>query len=203
MVSKKEYNPYNFLLWPSEYRKIPYFYSEALKKNLRPYLELPLINTSLQEYVNQILRTVNSETLPFMSELTMRIQTDFTLETREVGEPNSANETFNSKKGSCRDLAWMQIQLLRHIGIASRFVSGYYFIQTENPIYELHAWTEIFLPGAGWIGYDPSNGIKTTDRYFPLCASANYQNTMPVTGSVRGKATSILKTDLQINLRKA
>ncbi|UOY07220.1 transglutaminase family protein [Muricauda sp. SCSIO 64092] len=202
VLSTKEYNPFNFVLWPSLYGRLPFRYSQPLMGYLKPYLEVGQIHKSLQRYVNQILDTVNSDTMSFLSAFTTQIRSDFTVEAREVGKPNSPNNTFDSKKGSCRDLAWMQIQLLRHIGIASRFVSGYYFIRTENPIYELHAWTEVFLPGAGWIGYDPSNGIRTTDSYIPLCSSAHHENTMPVTGSIRGKATSKLFTKLNIHLLK-
>ncbi|WP_422860732.1 transglutaminase family protein [Flagellimonas sp. S174] len=200
VLSTKGHNPFSFILWPSPYKRIPFLYSQQLMRYLKPYLEVGQINKSLQQYVNQILDAVDSDTISFLSGFTIGIQSDFTVEARELGKPNSPNDTFNSKKGSCRDLAWMQIQLLRKLGLASRFVSGYYFIHTENPIYELHAWTEVFLPGAGWIGYDPSNGIRTTERYIPVCSSANYENTMPVTGSVRGNAASKLVTNLDIQL---
>jgi transglutaminase-like putative cysteine protease len=96
----------------------------------------------------------------------------------------------------------MQIQLLRHYGMAARFVSGYFYVDIAEPKYELHGWTEVFIPGAGWIGYDPSNGIRTSNMHFPICTSANYQHTMPVSGTVRGDATSELTTELEINMVK-
>ena len=97
----------------------------------------------------------------------------------------------------------MQIQLLRNMGIASRFVSGYYYLITDDePEFELHAWTEVFLPGAGWIGLDPSNGMFTSDGHIPVIGSTTYENAMPVTGSIRGDANSKLSTELQINLVK-
>ncbi|MBC8766735.1 transglutaminase family protein [Arenibacter sp. BSSL-BM3] len=194
------YNPFNFLLYPPSFNQMPFEYDDALKKLLIPFVEKISIGASLKEYGDVILSDVNGNTLGFLSELTRHIHEDFVLEIREIGEPYQPDQTFELKKGSCRDFAWMQIQLLRHLGIAARFVSGYFYVEVDNPKYELHGWTEVFLPGAGWIGYDPSNGIRTSNMYFPVSSSANYLNTMPVSGSVRGNAISILTTSLKIKL---
>ena len=196
----KPYNPFNFLLYPASHNIIPFAYAQDLKKLLNPYLEKISIGASLKEYGDLILSNVNGNTLAFLSELTKVIHENFVLEIREIGEPYLPDETFEIKKGSCRDFAWMQIQLLRHLGIAARFASGYFYVEADNPKYELHGWTEVFLPGAGWIGYDPSNGIRTSNMYFPVSSSATYLNTMPVSGSVRGNATSILTTSLKIKV---
>lgn len=194
------YNPFNFLLYPTSFNQMPFAYDEALKKLLNPFMEKISIGVSLKEYGDALLSSVNGNTLAFLSELTRRIHEDLVLEIREIGEPYQPEQTFELKKGSCRDFAWMQIQLLRHLGMAARFVSGYFYVEVDNPKYELHGWTEVFLPGAGWIGYDPSNGIRTSNMYFPVSSSANYLNTMPVSGSVRGNAISILETSLKIKL---
>lgn len=200
VLTIKPYNPFNFLLYPSTHNQIPFAYAETLKKLLNPYLEKISIGATLKEYGDVLLTRVKGNTLAFLSELTIGIHKDFVLEIREIGEPYLPDETFELKKGSCRDFAWMQIQLLRHLGIAARFASGYFFIEADNPKFELHGWTEVFLPGAGWIGYDPSNGIRTSNMYFPVSSSATYLNTMPVSGSVRGNATSILTTSLMIKV---
>ena len=92
----------------------------------------------------------------------------------------------------------MQINLLRNLGIAARFVSGYFYFEMDEPTYELHAWVEVFLPGVGWFGLDPSHGIFTGNTHFPIASSAHFTHTMPVTGGIRGSATSILKTHLKI-----
>jgi transglutaminase-like putative cysteine protease len=94
----------------------------------------------------------------------------------------------------------MQIQLLRHLGIAARFVSGYYFIGSENPSHDLHAWVEVYLPGAGWIGFDPSHGSAAGANHIPICSSAYFQNTMPVIGSFRGGASS--KMEVLVSIEK-
>jgi len=93
----------------------------------------------------------------------------------------------------------MQIQLLRNLGIATRFVSGYYYIQVENPSYELHAWIEVFIPGAGWIGFDPNYGTVTGNTHIALASSSDFNQAMTTTGSIRGNASSILTTNLSID----
>jgi transglutaminase-like putative cysteine protease len=200
VVDVKPYNAFNFLLSPSSHNQLPFTYSNTLKNLLKPCLETIAINELLKKYGEEILSKANSNTLAFLSELTIQIHKDFVLEIREIGEPYLPDETFELKRGSCRDFAWMQIQLLRHFGIAARFASGYFYIDAEDPKFELHGWTEVFLPGAGWIGFDPSNGITTTNMYFPVCSSAAYLNTMPVSGSVRGDAPSILSASLSIKM---
>jgi transglutaminase-like putative cysteine protease len=196
----KPYNPFNFLISPPSFDQIPFEYGKDLKKLLQPYMEKIAIGEALVKYGNLIADGSKGNTLNFLIDLTQQIHRDFKLEIRDIGEPYLPDETFHFKKASCRDLAWMQIQLFRHFGMAARFVSGYFYVDVEEPKYELHGWTEVFLPGAGWIGYDPSNGIRTSNMYFPICSSASYQNTMPVSGSVRGDAISVLTTRLEINV---
>jgi transglutaminase-like putative cysteine protease len=150
------------------------------------------------EYGRNILAASFNRTLDFLVNLTSRIHVDFTAETRLQGEPYSPDTTFRLRKGSCRDLAWMQIQLVRNFGIAARFVSGYYYNHLLNNSFELHAWVEVYLPGAGWVGFDPSNGILAVSTHIPICSSAHYQNTLPVIGSFRGGASSTMDVSLSI-----
>jgi transglutaminase-like putative cysteine protease len=196
----KPYNPFNFLLSPPSFNQIPFEYTADLQKLLQAYMERITIGEALIRYGDLIADGAKGNTLTFLIDLTQKIHRDFKLEIRDIGEPYLPDETFRLKIASCRDLAWMQIQLLRHYGMAARFVSGYFYVDVEEPTYELHGWTEVFLPGAGWIGYDPSNGIRTSNMYFPICSSSSYQNTMPVSGSVRGGSTSVLTTSLAITI---
>lgn len=200
LIAVKPYHPFNFLLFPEQSNNLPFVYPTTFRSLLKPYMEQIAIGADLITYCESILRSTNANTLGFLSDLTSRIHNDFVLELREIGEPYPPDETFRLKLASCRDLAWMQIHVLRYYGMAARFVSGYFYVAADNPTYELHAWTEVFLPGAGWIGYDPSNGIRTSNMYFPVSSSANYQNTMPISGSVRGGARSVLSSSLAIRL---
>ena len=150
------------------------------------------------DYGNKILKESGGKTIDFISMLTQSIHRDFKLEIREEGKPHWPDETFIFGKGSCRDLAWMQIQLLRHLGFAARFVSGYFYPIVEDPEFELHAWVEVYIPGAGWIGFDPSHGLMASNSHIPIASSAQHEKTMTVTGNIRGSATSKLEANLMI-----
>lgn len=200
IVNSREYNPFHFLIYPLYFNTVPFSYSDASEELLQRYLNTEPLGQDLAQYGNSILTSKKNDTLSFLTNLTSTIHADFVVESREEGIPFEPDKTFQLKKGSCRDLVWMQIHVLRNLGIASRFVSGYYYVDVEDPQYELHAWTEVFLPGAGWIGFDPSNGITTSHTHIAVATSSHYENTMPVSGTLRGNATSELRTNLVIEV---
>lgn len=193
-----EYNPFNFIIHPDSFNTIPFTYSEQQYQKLYASLQKVALSPELINYATAILEASHFNTITFVSNLTTQIHKDFIVEYRENGPPLLPDDTFNIKKGSCRDLSWMQINMLRHYGIATRFVSGYFYFETEKPVYELHAWIEIFIPGTGWLGFDPSHGILTGNTHFAVASSAIPESTMPVSGGIRGSATSQLITNLII-----
>tara|TARA_R110001592_G_C13186793_1_gene751724 strand:+ start:490 stop:1332 length:843 start_codon:yes stop_codon:yes gene_type:complete len=197
-LQTKEYNPFDFIIHPDSFNTLPFIYSGHQCQILNAYLQKQALSQELVDYADTILEESHFSTIAFLTNLTRQIHTDFAVECREIGPPLSAADTFEIKKGSCRDLSWMQIILLRNYGIATRFVSGYFYFDMEKPTYELHAWIEAFLPGMGWLGFDPSHGILTGNTHFPVASSAIPENTMPVSGSIRGSATSELFTSLVI-----
>lgn len=198
IVNSTEFNPFNFILHPSECFSMPISYPESVSTLLENALGFSAVSEQLLEYGHRINASSKHQTTVFLNELTKHIHSDFIVESREIGEAYQADKTFELKKGSCRDLAWMQIQLLRNMGIAARFVSGYYYIPMEKPEYELHGWIEVFLPGAGWIGFDPSNGIAAGNTHIPIASSVQFENTMPVSGTIRGEGKTELTTSLSI-----
>lgn len=201
MVHVAEHNPFDFILYPATAIKLPFKYSYQQGLVLQPALQGVGIGNDLRHYGQSLLAKTQAETSVFLMQLTQQIQQDFTAVYREVGEPFLPNQTFAYREGSCRDLSWMMIQLLRSMGLAARFVSGYnYIITDEAPSFELHAWVEVFLPGAGWVGYDPTHGIAVGATHIPVAASSSFENTMPVSGNLRGDASAKLFTDLQIEL---
>lgn len=197
-LQTSEYNPFNFIVHPDSFNTLPFTYSDQQSKILYASLQKEKLAQELINYTDAILAAAYFNTISFVTMLTTQIHKDFTVEYREEGPPLSPDSTFGSKKGSCRDLSWMQINMLRNCGIATRFVSGYFYFETEKPIYELHAWIEIFIPGTGWLGFDPSHGILTGNTHFSVASSAIPENTMPVSGGIRGSATSKLITNLII-----
>lgn len=197
-IKVTDYNPFGFILYPTNYNQLPFRYEDSQMLLLLSYLEPKPIAQSLLDYGVSVLKESKSQTLDYLTLLTRQLHEDFNVVYREEGPPLLPDSTFQQKEGSCRDLAWMQIHMLRHQGVAARFVSGYYYFEMEQPNFELHAWVEVFLPGAGWIGLDPSHGIFTGNTHFPIASSADYEHTMPVSGGFRGSATSLLDTKLVI-----
>ena len=197
-LQTKEFNPFNFIIHPDSFNTVPFTYSEDQYQMLYASLQKEALSQELVDYANAVLETSNFNTITFVTNLTIQIHKDFSVEYREVGPPLSPENTFAIKTGSCRDLSWMQINLLRNFGIAARFVSGYFYFDMDEPSYELHAWIEIFIPGTVWLGFDPSHGILTGNTHFPIASSAISENTMPVSGGIRGSATSQLITNLTI-----
>jgi transglutaminase-like putative cysteine protease len=198
VIEVSEYNPFNFLVHPPEYLQVPFTYQQPDELLLTPSLRSLQLTTPIKDFIHAALKDTGDQSIPFLSGLTRLIHAEFTVESRETGPPLTPVQTFDLKKGSCRDLAWMQIHMLRHMGIAARFVSGYYYLPGEHTEFELHAWVEAYFPGAGWIGVDPGHGLNVGWNHIPVAASSFYEHTMPVTGSIRGSAASRLHKELQI-----
>jgi transglutaminase-like putative cysteine protease len=197
-IETKTYNPFDFLIFPQHFNQLPLQYDDLQRNLLLASLQGQVLSQELLAYGSTILKVANFNTIPFLTALTQQIHQDFIVEYREIGSPLQPDETFNLKRGSCRDLSWMLIQLLRQLGIAARFVSGYYYFEMDKPAYELHGWVTVFLPGIGWLGLDPSHGIFTGNTHFPIASSTYSHNTMPISGGIRGDATSQLTTQLLI-----
>ncbi|MFI8604164.1 transglutaminase domain-containing protein [Cellulophaga baltica] len=198
VLQTKSYNPFNFLIYPQSFNTLPLQYNDLQKKLLFSALELLPISKGLIDYALSILKRSNFNTISYLTNLIKHLHDDFSVEYRADGPPFMPEETFQLKRGSCRDLSWMLICILRQQGIAARFASGYYYFDMIAPAYELHAWVDVYLPGNGWFGLDPSHGIFTGNTHFPLASSAHYQHTMPVSGGIRGSANSKLNTQLII-----
>ncbi len=183
-------NPFAYLLEPWA-NIIPFDYPSSLLKQLEPYLRTYSFvpDGSALELAQDIAVTTKGNTLDFLFTLNQRIYQDCKYIIRDTGEPFPAGVTWRDKQGSCRDYAVLFMEVCRAVGIAPRFVSGYQEGDLEQQSRDLHAWVEVYLPGAGWRGYDPTLGLVVSDRHIPLAASAIPQYAAAVEGTVIPVAT--------------
>ena len=141
---------------------------------------------SAVELAQDALMGSNHQVLPFLQQLMEMIQDRVKYTQRHVGPAWPAGRTLRERVGSCRDLAMLMMECCRSVGLPARFVSGYHLAEPAPETYDLHAWTEIYLPGAGWRGFDPSAGGETTSRYIVLVSSSKPDLSAAVQGSFTG-----------------
>jgi len=174
-------NPFDFFLEPSA-EKFPFRYAPELLVELEPYLLKGAATPKFVDYLSGI-DTSERPTSGFLMDLNQRLQKDIAYLIRMEPGVQTPEQTLVNRSGSCRDSGWLMVQLLRHLGLAARFVSGY-LIQlksdvksldgpsgTEVDFTDLHAWCEVYLPGAGWIGLDPTSGLYAGEGHIPLACS--------------------------------
>ncbi|MDX2271224.1 MAG: transglutaminase family protein [Cyanobacteriota bacterium] len=181
-------NPFDFLLHPWAAR-LPIDYPIFLWQQLQPYCSSG--DPSVTALGQDLLIEAQADTVSFLALLNQRIYQECRYLTREVGDPWPAGYTWQQKAGSCRDLALLWMMVCRSVGLATRFVSGYAVTSTPDPdaIPHLHAWGEVYLPGAGWRGFDPTQGLAVADGHIALCASPYPAYAAPVTGYLRGEGS--------------
>jgi transglutaminase-like putative cysteine protease len=201
-VETTEFNPFDFVYFPFESKRLPMRYSDSYLKTLSPYLGLEGIGAIVEQTARQLASQVQYETSAFLMQINEFIFKNFAYEIREEGAPHTPEVTLLSRKGSCRDYAVLFSALCRAMGLATRFVSGYYIgvapVDVPNQTHHLHAWVEVFLPGGGWRGYDPTQHEVVSGNHIPLAASCLPEEITPVYGTYRGAATSILTTNVFI-----
>ncbi|OUC15564.1 MAG: transglutaminase [Alkalinema sp. CACIAM 70d] len=204
-VATHQSNPFVYLLEPWAI-ELPFDYPKSLWSQLQPYLGRAEGQASLDpvavELAQEIDEASNGNVAQFLNELNQRIYTECQYTLRETGHPFAAGVTWREKKGSCRDFAVLFMEVCRSVGLAARFVSGYQEGDPDSNDRHLHAWAEVYLPGAGWRGYDPTHGLVISDRHIALVASAIPTYTSPVSGRIHrpGGVQSELTYKLKIDV---
>jgi transglutaminase-like putative cysteine protease len=189
-VSTSLTNPFSYLIEPWA-ANLPIDYPRSLAQQLQPYLTGYLghsIDPIAAELAAEIWQTVDGKTIPFLSELNQQIYHNCQYSIRDTGAALPPGIVWKNRAGSCRDFVVLLLEVCRAVGLAGRFVSGYEAgAETDDFTGErhLHAWAEIYLPGAGWRGYDPTHGLLVADNHIAICASSFPAQTTPVAGNLR------------------
>ena len=194
VVEMAVYNPFDFFLEPKA-EKFPFTYEPEVAQELAPYLALEPVTPLVKAYLDRIDRTPRA-TIDFLVAINQQLQHDIQYLIRMEPGVQTPEETLEKASGSCRDTGWLLVQLLRRCGLAARFVSGY-LIQlkpdvksldgpsgTEVDFTDLHAWCEVYLPGAGWIGLDPTSGLLAGEGHIPLACTPQPSGAAPVEGLI-------------------
>lgn len=185
-------NPFDFFV--EEYAgSFPFEYPEMLAKELQPYLEIAEEGEKLRQFLKEVDRTKRS-IIDFLVDLNLQINRYLNYTIRMEPGVQTCEVTLGNRLGSCRDFAWLFVQVLRHLGLAARFVSGY-LVQLSADVEsldgpsgpaedftDLHAWTEVYIPGAGWVGLDATSGLFAGEGHIPLACTPSPENAAPVEG---------------------
>jgi uncharacterized protein (DUF2126 family)/transglutaminase-like putative cysteine protease len=195
-------NPFDFFI--EEYaEKFPFKYDENLLKQLAPYLEVTEQDDLLMEMVTKAktLATNDITTVDLVVGINSMIYESLSYNIRMEPGVQSCEQTLKLKSGSCRDFAWLMVQVVRHMGLAARFASGY-LVQLksdeksldgpsgpEEDFTDLHAWTEVYIPGAGWIGLDATSGLFAGEGHIPLACTPDPGSAAPISGMAEAAKT--------------
>ena len=200
------YNPFDFFV-EETVETFPFDYPEEIREDLAIYRTPEPAGPLLSAFLETVDRAP-ANTVSFLVGLNARVQREIAYIVRMETGVFSPEETLAARKGSCRDSSWLLVQVLRNLGLAARFVSGY-LIQLKPDVValdgppgtavdftDLHAWCEVYIPGAGWIGFDPTSGLLTGESHVPLAATPHYRNAAPISG-----VASFANVDFSFDMR--
>ena len=202
-------NPFDFFIEPYA-EVLPFTYGDDLSGDLAAYRQVdddgPVLDAALAALAPHGERTID-----FLVGLNAQVQQKVAYVVRMEPGVQTPDETLALGSGSCRDSAWLLVQMLRKLGLAARFVSGY-LIQlkadidpvdgaqgTQVDFTDLHAWAEVYIPGAGWIGFDATSGLLCGEGHLPLAASPHYRNSAAITGAVSGGGQSEFEFEMNVS----
>ncbi|CDZ36642.1 transglutaminase family protein [Neorhizobium galegae] len=204
------YNPFDFFV-EEDAMKWPFSYPPELVEDLSIYMTPEPPEPALVDYLKTFDMSPGQPTVDMVVGINARLQQAIGYVIRMEPGVQTPEQTLTSALGSCRDTSWLLVQILRHLGLAARFVSGY-LIQltpdlkaldgpsgTEVDFTDLHAWCEVYLPGAGWVGLDPTSGLLTGESHIPLAATPHFRNAAPISGGYFGEAQTSFAFDMKVN----
>jgi transglutaminase-like putative cysteine protease len=200
----REENPFNFVISP-EALEYPFSYEQELFVELRP-----LIRTTYARDVDRLREWLKpfwhpgkrADTLELLQQLNSHIYRTFRYQRRLERGVQSPAETLEKNSGSCRDFATLFVETCRLMGLAARFVSGYMYSPDITGRMSMHGWAEVYLPGAGWIGFDPSWGILADSHYFAVAVTRHSEHAPPISGTYVGTPRVFLKAQVDLYVKR-
>ena len=199
LVETHHGNPFDFFVTDPAALTLPLEYESQLARVLGHYRVREGDHPHVAAFAREMMQAAKHETIPLLTLLAEEIYQRLEYMLREHGDPWTPEETMRQGKGSCRDFAMLFIDICRSAGIAARFVSGY-CIGDAAAGGDMHAWAEVYLPGAGWRGFDPSRGLSVNDDYVAVAAGQLSQDAAPTLGSFRGEAASSMDAEISMSL---
>ncbi len=202
VLTQYDTNPLDFLMEESAVN-YPFVYEPESLPELTPFMAIlyPRATASLREWLMQFYKPGDKiRTIDLLQRINLHICKNFRYSRRDAAGVQTPEETLRLNSGSCRDFAALLLEACRCWGLASRFVSGYMLCEaTAAGGASTHAWAEVYLPGAGWKGFDPTSGLMTGAQHVPVAVSRNPENAAPVAGSFEGRINDCL--GLQVEVR--
>lgn len=199
-------NPFDYIVVDDGVLSLPAAYAEPVRSATAHYRHRAHPHPAVDTLVRQLLRDSGGQSLHFLAALAQHIHDNIRYLVRPAGEPYTPTQTLEQGEGACRDSAVLFIDACRAVGLAARFVSGYAWDAVDERHRELHAWAEVYLPGAGWRGYDPTTGLAVADRHIAVAASPTASYCAPTTGTFTGprvESTLAYQIDMAMTERPA
>lgn len=196
VVEPRRENPFDFL--PAA-EGLPFSYAEPWNTLLAPYAGASGVVPAVWKFAEEIAGASGGRTMPFLGVLNRRLFEGWQSTVRLEGPAHPAEATLAAREGSCRDLAVLFCETCRAMGLAARFVSGYERASAGSDQPHMHAWAEIYLPGGGWRGYDPSRGLAVSTDHVAVAAAASPALAAPLSGTYRGEAAA--RMEVRIAMR--
>ncbi len=195
-------NPFDYILI-GESLHLPLWYREPLCAALAPYRKDGHVAGSVKQFAESVAAGAQQDTLSFLLALACQIYRACRQVIRPYGPPWPSDQTLRLGEGSCRDLAVLFCDACRVVGIAARFVSGYECAAANRQDSYMHAWAEVYLPGIGWRGYDPSRGLAASNGHVAVAAGFDHDLASPVAGWYSGESSSRMEASICLQVDDA
>jgi transglutaminase-like putative cysteine protease len=195
-----EINPFDFQIEPGA-MNYPFAYDQETALELFAVIQPVYPNDAprVQEWLGQFWRLGQSiDTIALLQQINGHISRTFKYQVREEPGVQTPAQTIAMNSGSCRDFATLFVEACRKLGLGARFVSGYILSGGTSEGASTHAWAEVYIPGAGWKGFDPTQGLLTTSQHVTIAVARHPENAMPISGSFQGPANAFLRAEVTV-----